>query len=447
MSAPAAVPAQATGERFSLARPLARRVRFYYGWVVVMVAGLISFAGVAESPAIIGIFFKEMSAEFDWSRTLVSGAVLAGTGLAAVAAPIAGPLVDRYGPRIVLAAAALGMSVCLIALGSTTSAAMFYVLMALGFAFNATNGRVGVNAVVAQWFVRRRGRAAAMVNVMLGLGFVVLPIVGAYVLERWGWRAGWRVLGVATLVLAVPPGLLLLLRHPSDVGQRVDGDRADTSASGQAPSRGRTATAEVQWTAREAARTPTFWMLTAALVAQGVATAGQTIHVIPHLLDRGFDPTTAALIFSVAGLTMVPSSLFWGWLLDRLPVRHVFVLVGALVVCYTVLVVNAHSAWTVMPMGIAMGLGFGGFGMVQRVIYANYFGRRSAGAVLGLVTPFVVVAQGLGTLAAGVIYDVTTSYTGAFALFILMVVMSMALILAVPAPRKREAVAGAAPAG
>ena len=67
--------------KFSLSKPLARRLPFFYGWVIAIVAGLVSLAGVAESPAMLGIFITDMSSELGWSRTEISGAVLLGLSL------------------------------------------------------------------------------------------------------------------------------------------------------------------------------------------------------------------------------------------------------------------------------------------------------------------------------------------------------------------------------
>ncbi|MBM3939685.1 MAG: MFS transporter [SAR202 cluster bacterium] len=430
----------------SLARPAARRLPFYYGWVIATVTGLISFAGVAESPVMVGIFFTPMANEFGWTRTELSAAVLFGTFMVIPAAPLAGRLIDRYGARPVLSIGGTLVAFCLALVGSVNSLPAFYALAGFAFAVNAGIARVSINAVIAQWFVRKRGRAMGIVNLLLGLGFVAMPAVGALVLDQAGWRMGWRALGIATFVMAVPAAVLFLRRAPGDVGQAIDGER-DGAPPPRARPGERTAATEVQWTAREAVRTRTFWVLVMGLCTIALGNLGLAVHLVPLLTDRGVGATVAALTFSVAGVTMIPSSPIWGWLLDRYQARLVLVGAASVVLLFTVLAMFAYSAWMVIPLGIAMGIGYGGFGMVQRTIYASYFGRASAGTILGIAVPFQAVAQGSGTVLAGFFFDFFGSYRNVFLLFIALTALSMAMVYLVPTPVKRRPAAAVSPVG
>ena len=420
------------GAGLSLAPALARRLPFYYGWIIAVVAGLVSLAGVAESPAILSIFFKEMSDDLGWSRTAISGAVLTGTGLIVIAAPVAGRLTDRYGARPVVTVGTTVTAACLTGIGYVQSLPVFYVLLSLSYAMNAGIARVAVNAVVAKWFVSSRGKATGVVSMFLGVGFIVMPIIAATVTEAAGWRMGWRVLGLTTFAIAVPIGFLLLRSLPADVGQQVDGTAPTApDAKGQDA---RTALTEAQWTAKEAARTPTFWLVLVSLSTIAFSILGFAVHLVPHLQDRGLSLTTAALSFVVAGVTMLPASPAWGWFLDRFSARLGFVAAALIVVLFTALTLLAYNSWMVIPIGITMGLGFGGFGMVQRVIFANYFGRESAGSVLGLAVPFIAIAQGIGQFVAAVAFDVFNDYVAVFALFAGLVVVSIGVMFRVRPP-------------
>ena len=363
---------QPTGAGLSLAPMLARRLPFYYGWVIAVVAGMISMAGVAESPVMLGIFFTSMSDDLGWSYTAISGAVFVGTGLVVIAAPIAGRLTDRYGPRPVVVVGATVTAVSLTAIGSVQSLPVFYALLSLSFAMNAGIARVAVIALVAKWFVRSRGKASGVLSMFLGVGFIVMPMIAAGVTEAAGWRMAWRVLGITTFAIAVPVGFLLLRSIPSEVGQEVDGD-APLSETGARGATLRSAQGEVQWSAGQALRTPTFWLVLVSLGAIAVAILGFAVHLPSHLEHRGLDRTIAAMAFPVAGFTMLPASPAWGWFLDRFPARSGFLTAALVVVLFTALTLLAYSNWMVIPIGITMGLGFGGFGMVQRVIFAKAY--------------------------------------------------------------------------
>ena len=84
-----------------------------------------------------------------------------------------------------------------------------------------------------------------------------------------------------------------------------------------------------------------------------------------------------------------------------------------------------------------MGIGSGGVDMIMRIIFANYFGRASAGTVMGIVTPFIVVSLGLGALISGVMYDIQGSYVPVFWSWIAVTALAIVILLLVPAPRAR----------
>jgi hypothetical protein len=57
-------------------------------------------------------------------------------------------------------------------------------------------GYMVVNVVIAQWFVRRRGRALAFTSMGVGFAKVCMPVVAAWLLLTLGWRQTWTVFGV-----------------------------------------------------------------------------------------------------------------------------------------------------------------------------------------------------------------------------------------------------------
>ena len=78
----------------SLAHKLQRVLPFYYGWVVVGAAGTAVFARMAPNITTLTIFILPLSAEFGWSRTLISGSVSVGALAALVLSPAVGWCID-----------------------------------------------------------------------------------------------------------------------------------------------------------------------------------------------------------------------------------------------------------------------------------------------------------------------------------------------------------------
>ena len=55
--------------------------------------------------------------------------------------------------------------------------------------------------------------------------------------------------------------------------------------------------------------------------------------------------------------------------------------------------------------------------VVPPVAIANYFGRKSLGAIRGITEPFISFGQSVGAISAGIIYDTTNSYEITFPIF------------------------------
>ena len=110
---------------------LSARLPFSYGWVVLGVLCCAGFARQGPAVATLSIFIEPLVHEFGWSRTALSGAVSLGGLLAAVAAPLIGPMLDRRGSRLVLCAAVLTNGAALLLLSLTPSLLVFYLLFCL----------------------------------------------------------------------------------------------------------------------------------------------------------------------------------------------------------------------------------------------------------------------------------------------------------------------------
>ena len=65
----------------------------------------INFANAVTSIGVLTVFVLPLTQEFGWSRTQISAATSLGAVLGAVAAPFTGHFTDRFGARVLLAAA------------------------------------------------------------------------------------------------------------------------------------------------------------------------------------------------------------------------------------------------------------------------------------------------------------------------------------------------------
>ncbi|MEE8363508.1 MAG: MFS transporter [Dehalococcoidia bacterium] len=414
---------------------LAHRTPFYYGWTIVFAAGSAMFVRNAAASLTLAVFMVPMSEDLGWSRTLLAGAASAAGIAAMFTSPVTGWLVDRFGPRAVLggSAAVLGLSTMLI--GWATVPLAFYVLFGIGRVIFSSPMQIGTATVVSQWFVARRGRATGMLGVSHSLGMGLLPLLAQILINTAGWEAAWFWLGVTVWAVALLPLWVLIIARPEDVGLRPDGVQTNDDASSPAAPDTAASDAISGLTLREAARTPALWLLGTAGGLLFFIHAGVNIHQAAFLRDQGIAPTVAAAALTVLAAGTGIGSMAWGMLVERFNGRLVYTGVAVWLAGVAPLFLLVDSAPRAFVVAALFGVGLGGLLVVPPVVLADYFGRRSLGAIRGATEPFVGGGQAIGGLTAGLIYDVTGDYVAVFPILTGMALMG-AVLLALARPPK-----------
>ena len=416
-------------------RSLARRLPFFYGWVIVGCAMCSGVVRQVAAVATLSIFLVPMTDEFGWSRAGISGAVSLGGVLGALMAPLIGPLFDRHGSRALLVASAVAVSGCCVALAGTQGLLWFYVAFSISRMMFSAPFEIGTTSAVTKWFVRRRARAMSLLIMSTGIGLAILPLVVVVAIAIAGWRAGWLTLAVVAIVFGVIPQWFLLVRRPEDIGLRPDGATPDAQAPGSAA---RTPTAdEASFTRSRALRTPTLWLLMAYTLLVFPVQAGVSLHQAPHLIERGISPTIAATIVSTFSLAGVLASLFFGHIGDRVSVRGALAASAALLALGAVTMRGVDGPLLGYASAVLFGAGIGGILTMIPVAWANYFGRAHFGAIRGITLPAQVGGQAMGPLVAGVLHDLTGSYASGLTAFAVLSLIAAGLVLIARAPRRR----------
>jgi sugar phosphate permease len=194
----------------------------YYGWIVLATSFLI-IAPMATLIASFSIFQVAVLDEFKWSHgsfAIALSIFLLFTGLAM---PVAGGLIDRFGPRRVMPIGAIITALGLMLMSQSTSLWHFYVTYGvLGAVGSSLLQHTPLTALVANWFVRYRGTAIGILSAGSGAGqLALLPLI-QLLIKDIGWRHTYLLFGLAILV--IPTTLILLFLHtrPEDRGLSID---------------------------------------------------------------------------------------------------------------------------------------------------------------------------------------------------------------------------------
>jgi len=408
----------------------------FSGWTMLGVASLVLLLSTPAQTYGFSVFIDPMLTQLGLSRSLVSVVYTVATLVSAGAVFLVGGVIDRHGHRSVLAATTVVYAVALMVMGAVggtwTLLLGFTLLRATGASVLAMTARTHV----AQWFVRRRGRAVSVVNLGKMLGLAVVPPVNAALIQQIGWRDTWRV-NALVVALLVPVALHLVRNRPEEVGQFPDGQR-DIDAGVPADPADRLD--QRSWTRREALRTRAMWLLLAATFVPALVTNGLSFNQISILTQAGLTPTAAALTFTIESAIAMPMTFLAGWLADRFGPRPVLALGQALLVAALICLTFVTPGPTALLFGVLRGLTTGTWILATEVAWPAYFGRRHLGSIAGLSFAVSFVGAAIGPLPFGVIYDLFGSYRYAiWGIAILPAMSTIAALVATPPTHRGDA--------
>ena len=416
-----------------LAARLQRILPFYYGWVVVGASGTAVFARMAPAITTLTVFIYPMSQELGWSRTLIAGAVSAGALSSIVLSPAIGWAIDRFGSRPVLVSGVLTVGVSMISLGWATIPATFYLAYAAARVVFHTAAPIGASTVVSRWFVQMRGRAIGVIFFCGAIGGVVFTMSAAVIIDYQGVSAAWISLGVICLAVALLPNLLLVAERPESLGLQADGNSVLDDDSGNGPTTHHSATSttldENSFSARQAFRSVTFWILVITGFATFFVHAGVNVHIAAYLRDKGLTLTNAASVVTASWVVSAFGSVAWGWLLERVPARVLYAIMLAMLAGSVLLLLSVDSIGEALGAAAIIGLVAAGGNITPALMYADYFGRASLGKIRGMGEIGVLVGQSTGPLLAGVVFDLRGSYTIIFLSFAAIAASASILVL------------------
>ncbi|HLG12849.1 MAG TPA: MFS transporter, partial [Dehalococcoidia bacterium] len=307
--------------RDRLELPWQARLPFFYGYAIVAIVFLQGFVSSAPLWST-GVLSVPMQDDLGWSRSSIFAAITVRTLGAAVGGLVLGRYLDVSGGARALAAiggmfATVGL--CLVSLVQEPWQFML-VFGVFGGLLGSGPSFLIIGAVVPKWFVRKRGQAVATSTMGTGLAAFVLPPLVNLVADSYDWRSAWLALGAMTAALAVLPALFLKTQ-PEDVGLQPDGDRDERAQMGKTGLQGAARVAEVSFTAGQAWRTRTLWLLVAMAVFGSLSPTAYPVNLVQVYVGMGFSASTAAAAFSGYGLVSFLGRYFWGFLADRLHIR------------------------------------------------------------------------------------------------------------------------------
>ena len=385
----------------------------YFGWYVCAATVFVAFVTTGARSSF-GIFIIPLEEEFGWSRFMLSSAVGTGFLVNGLTQPFVGRLFDQFSGRTVI------MVGLIIAGLATASLSLTFNYLFLFFVFGillstAMSGASVTNtmALLAKWFHRRRSTVLGINVAGASLGGLTLVPFGMFLLQATSWRVTWAALGLIILVLALPMVYFFIRNDPADMGLQPDGDTEEPTPANKLE-RKRGPIEVEKWS--ESFRSWPMWQISAAYTVCGITTGMIAAHFVPYAIGEGLSGTLAALAFGVMMALNVVGGLGAGFLGDRFGRKNllaaVYVLRGIAFI-FLLLFPGATGVWI-----FALLAGFSWIASVPLTtsLTADVYGLRALATISGISFLCHQVGSFVSILAAGLLFDITGSYTLPFAI-------------------------------
>lgn len=356
---------------------------FAAGWTTVLAAAIaIGVGSMGLGFYSLGLFLQPVQTEFGWSRAAVSGAATFQQLGIFLSAPLVGRLADRFGMRGIAVAsyAATALALVLLSRAGPSLAGWYALWLLVSLAGCGTTPAIWARLVSTR-FNSARGLALGLM--LLGTGFAAMlaPALLGPVFAEQGWRTAVLAMAAVTALVGIPVSLL--------VTEKRDAAPATPAARGRFE------------------RNPQTLILLAVAALLGFIVAGLVVHLVPMLVDRGVNASSAARVATAVGVAVIAARVIVGYLFDRFHAPHVAALfLIAPMIASLILWQGGPAIVAAIFLGLAVG---------AEVDMLAYFTSRYArmdnySATYGGILGVFCLGAAFGPLAFGRSVDLSGNY-------------------------------------
>ena len=352
---------------------------------------------------------KSMNAPLDAVQWALTFFVIAQTGLF----PISAYLVDRFGPRIVVALASVLVGVGWIGAGFANSLLALYVVYGIG--------GVGAGAVYSasvgvamKWFPDRRGLCVGLVAGSYGFGTALTGIPIEHMIKTSGYRSAFITWGIVQGIVVLFAAQFLHMPPTGWLPAGWEAIKAKVQRKVQQSSR--------DWKPQEMLKSGSFYLLYLMMTLVTASGLMMTAQLKPIAVTYGHDKYVLLGGFTILSLALTLNQVlngvarpFFGWVSDHLgrydTMAIVFVLEAIAITALTLMV--ARPIWFFVLSGL-MFFAWGDIYSLFPAAIADIFGSKHATTNYGIQYTAKGIGSILGSPGAAWLMGVTGSWLPAF---------------------------------
>ncbi len=325
----------------------------------------------------------------------------------AVSASFLGTYMNKHGVRGVMVASGIWCGLGFLGLSLSSHLWMFYLLGAAMGLFGSTCVYLAANVIVQQSYSSKN--ASAILGIVMagaGIGGVLCSNVLPPFIESFGWRMGYRILGVGWVSLALLAALILGKQETAVAfGHVKAGSLGGTSK-------------------KDAMKSPRFYMAVGLMCILAVCSC--ISQHLPSVLGEMGHAAQVGMMVSVMTAGSAVGTMLEGLVCSKIGIKKT--MIGVIVlyaVGYIFMSVN-RSVYTAL---VFLAFGSGSIGTLMPIVVRRIFGGRDYAAIWSVVISCSSVASFVASPLWGMVYDFSGSYLPALVAMPFLLTGGMACLL------------------
>jgi OFA family oxalate/formate antiporter-like MFS transporter len=394
---------------------------------IQLVLGLVAMASISSPQYVWTLFTKPFQDALSVPLSAVQVTLTILIVLQTWLSPAQGWLVDRFGPRFLIAVGCVLSGLGWVSSAYVSSLWGLYLTYGLFCGVGTGIVYIGIIGLMVRWFPDRRGFATGMVAAGYGFGAIATTFPIDTMLKGAGYQHTLVVFGIG---MGIVGALAALMMRPPNSGDVLPPPAVMTSSKSVAP--------------QEMLRTKVFWLMF--FMMSMMSTGGLMVILNFAAFSRSFGVANVM----VWGLAALPLALtvdritngltrpFFGWVSDRIGRENamgIAFLFEAAAILGLVLV--RDNAMMFVILSAVVFFGWGEIFSLFPSTLTDTFGTKNATTNYG----FLYMAQGVGSVLGGplaaLLFETTGSWLPVFGIIITMDVLTGLLALFVLKPMRR----------
>lgn len=383
----------------------------YYGWRMVGLVSAIRTLGGGLHSYGFTVFFLPISTELGIGRAATSLVFSLSRAEGAIEGPVAGYLIDRFGPRPVMLTAAVLCGLGYILFSRIESYTGFLVIYLGVISLIFTPGFVLAPSVLANsWFVRYRARALTCLSAAMPIGGAILTPLLAIAVDNFGWRRAAILSGCLFLLVSAPLSLRIR-RSPESMGLHPDGDEPSSQGEGDPATKRlkKNQPQHTEVTTRQAMRGPVYWIFVLWMTIRTAAYGMVTVHFVPLMVWKGLTQEHAAFLLAGFAFMNLIAHFVLGWIADQQNKPRLVSFCMLLALLSILPLTWTDSLWALWLFASLFTLVDAAIPVMWATV-GDFFGRKSFGSIRGTMSFFYMWGSFIGPVFAGAAFDRDHTY-------------------------------------